>query len=103
MNTVVYWTIWTIINYFIIGFLVMVIHAIWNSMNYPERMKKITSDYLSKCLYALLVMTIWLPLTVSWLRTFLFGEGSKELKHDFKDFEDFSEHDEFNEHEDLRE
>jgi len=104
MNTIVHWTIWITADYFAIGFLVLAIHALWTSKNDPERMKKFTADYLDKFLYALLVMAMWLPLTVSWLRTFLVGEGDKGFKYyDFEDFEDYSEYDEFDEHEDLRE
>lgn len=104
MNNIVRWTIWFIIIYFVIGSVVLLIHAIWTSKNDPERMKKFTADYLDRGFYALLVISLWLPLTVSWLRTFLSGEGDKGFKYyDFEDFEDCSEYDEFDEHEDLGE
>jgi hypothetical protein len=78
MNDIMYWIIWVVVIYFLIGMIIMGFHLRWLDKNDPQAIRDMDDDHMGSLLYTLFVIVWWLPNTVSYLRAVLLGECDED-------------------------
>ncbi len=78
MNDIVYLGLGIGVAYFLIGMVFMGVHLRWTENNDPVTFEKINDDPMEALKYTLYMVLGWLPITVSYLRTVLWGEKPED-------------------------
>jgi len=78
MNDIIYYLIWVVSFYIIIGMIILGFHLRWLEKNDPKSIRELNEDPREACLYTIFIVVWWLPNAVSWLRTVLSGDSVED-------------------------
>jgi hypothetical protein len=72
--SIVYYSIWVVIVYLLIGMIVLGFHLRWLDKNDPQAIRDMNEDPMGCLMYTTFIVIWWLPNAVSYLRAVLRGE-----------------------------